>query len=164
MGSVNFELSITEERGGILLGGKIIDPGKAKNPVRLAIEVRIPNIAPHIPADKDADERKAKKELKRLMKNERLSLKWIDEKSVKPDILEPTDASSPEVSGPGIATLSGEFGKLGGAKLEFAAAPNSALTLSNDPTKPLLQGFTVRWLAEPAKDKESKARLSLQVK
>jgi len=161
---VLFELTLTEDRGGILLGGKVTSPGKVQNPLRLAISVKIPDLTPGDKPKEEEDEKKAKKELEKLLKGERLSVKWIDGKSERPTATEPIDASSAAVSGPGISALSGEFSKLGGAKLEFAAAPNSAMTLSNDPSKPLYKGFTVFWRPDMAKDPQSKARLSLQLK
>lgn len=162
---VLFELTITEDRGGILLGGKVTSPGKAQNPLRLAIKVRVPDLTPGGTSKKKVeDEKKAAKELEKLLKGERLSVKWIDGKSGRPTVTEPIDAASAEVSGPGISALSGEFSELGSVNLELAAAPNSAITLSNKPTNPLFKGFTVLWRPDMAKDPQSKARLSLQLK
>lgn len=159
-----FELTLTEDRGGMLLGGKVTSPGKAQNPLRLSIRVWVPDVTPYFTEKKEEDEKKAKKEMEKLLKGERLSVKWINGKSERPSTSEPIDASSSAVSGPGISALSAEFSKLGGAKLDITAAPNSAMTLSNDPSKALIKGFSVIWRQDIAKDPLSKARLSLVLK
>ena len=163
---VLFEITATETGGGLLLGGKISSQGTVKSPLRFSIGVRFPEITPFFEksSEKEKDEKKQKREMEKLMKEERLSVKWIDGKSEKVSIAEPIDGAGPTVSGPGVSFLSGEFSRLNRSKLEIMAAPNSAMVVKNDPSKALMMGFSVVWRADMAKDPQSKARLSLQVK
>jgi hypothetical protein len=161
-GDASFEATLNNDRGKISLGGKLLEPGTLKNPLRFAILVSFPNGYPY-----DLERAAGKKEEKAFadkIKSDRLQLKWTSGKSVKPSLAEATDAASQEINGPGISALSLEMSSYQGKKVEFFASDGSSFTLSNGAGKPLHEGFKATWLADPAKDPQGGARLIFEVK
>ena len=41
-GDIGFEVFVSEERGGISLGGRLLEPGALKNPTRFCIATKVP--------------------------------------------------------------------------------------------------------------------------
>lgn len=168
-GDVGFEAYITENGGAISVGGKLLDPGTSvKNPLRFAIRASFPN--PYGDVKQKAAEndkvavKKEAKAMEKTMEKDRVMLKWTDGKSAKPKLIEPVDASSKEINGPGIAALSAEFSTYQEKKYILIASENSSMTLFNSAPKPLSEGFAVLWVADVAKDPDAKARLNVEVK
>ena len=168
-GDAEFEAYITEDRGAISVGGKLIDPGTlSKNPLRFVIRVSFPSPYGDVKEKADGSDRAAvKKEAKvmdKKMAKDRVQLKWTDGKSTKLKLVEPVDASTKEINGPGIEALSAEFSTYQDKKYTLIASENSLMTLSNSAPKPLCEGFVVTWLADLIKDPTAKARLTVDVK
>ncbi len=168
-GDAGFEASITEERGVISVGGKLLDPGTlTKNPLRFAIRATFPNpygdVKEKAPENDKAAVKKEAKALEKKMQNDRLQLKWTDGKSTKLELIEPVDTSSKEINGPGISALSAEFSTYQEKKCILMASENSSMTLFNSAPKPLSGGFAVIWMADAVKDPGAKARLNVNVK
>ncbi len=168
-GGAEFEAYITEDRGAISVGGKLLNPGTlTKNPLRFAIRANFPN--PYGDAKGKAAEndkaavKKEAKAMEKTMQKDRLQVKWTDAKSSKLDLIKPVDASAKEINGPGIAAFSVEFSTYQDKKYILIASENSSMSLSNSAPKPLSEGFAVTWLADPAKDPSAKSRLSVDVK
>jgi hypothetical protein len=160
-GGAEFELNLEQARGIIFIGGRILDPGTlTKNPIRFAVRVRIPN---GYPDGIDATDKSNKALLKKI-KDDALTLKWIDGNRVKQDLKVTIDAASEELNGPGIASAEVEISSYHGNRFIFTAAPHSAIALRNPEPAPLHQGFTIIWAADPAKDPEGKARLAIDAK
>jgi len=166
-GDAAFECYLTEDRGVFSLGGKLLDSGTlTKNPLRFAIRVSFPDAyysEKESPKEK-VDERKAAEAFEQKISKDRVQLKWTDGKSSRPSVADPVDAGSKEISGPGIAALGVEFSSYQEKKFLLLASENSLMTLRNSDTKPLHAGFYVYWVADPAKDPEGKARLTIEVK
>jgi hypothetical protein len=161
-GEASFEISINEDRGVISLGGRLLDPGTlTKNPVRFSIRLKFPDAYPY---QKATGDKKEEKELKEKTKNDRLQLSWTDGTRVKLPTDKPVDAGSKEINGPGIAAMQVEFSSYDEKKFEFTASKSSSMTLSSAQSAPLYEGFTLTWMADPAKDPEGKERLSFEVK
>lgn len=160
-GDAGFEIFINEERGGISLGGRLLEPGTLKNPLRFAIELKIPDV--YAAMRKDGD-KKAEKAFEERTRRDRLQIIWTDKKSVKPSLTERVDASSKEVSGPGIAAVQLELGAYDQKKIEVTASEGSSITLTNKPPASLLEGFSMTWAVDMAKDPEGKARLGFGMK
>jgi hypothetical protein len=161
-GDAAFEVFVSEVNGVISLGGRLLDRGALiKNPVRFSIRLKFPDAYATTKASGDKKEEKA---LKDKMRSDRLQLTWTDGKIVKQATDKAVDAGSKEINGPGIAAMQVEFGSYDERKFEFAASENSSMTLSGGPAAPLHDGFTVTWVADPAKDPNGKARLSLEVR
>jgi hypothetical protein len=159
-GEASFELTLEQARGVISLGGRLLDPGTlTKNPLRFSILIKFPSAY-------RSDNRRDKREQKAFEKktgDDRLDLTWIDGKRKKQAFTEKVDASSKALGGPGIAAAEVEISSYKGRKFEFIASRNSTLALANE-KGPLHEGFEIRWLPDPAKDPQGKARLSLEVR
>jgi len=167
-GDAAFEAYMTEDRGAISVGGKLVDAGGlTKNPLRFGVRVNFPNAYANEKekaADPKVDAKKAAKDFEQKIGKDRLQLKWTDGKPLKQDLTASIDATSKEVNGPGIAALSLEYSSYQGNKFILLASDNSSMTLSNASAKPMNTGFVVYWAADPAKDPEGKARLTIDVK
>lgn len=160
-GDVEFEVVVSEERGAIILGGRLLNPGALKNPTQFSIEVEFPNSLPE--AKKDGDKRDAK-ELEDKIKGDKVQLTWTDGKRVKIPASKAVAGVSQEVTGPGISTATVEFIAFKDRKFQLTASPNSSMTVSNPATRPLSEGFSFNWTADLAKDPEGKARLAIEVR
>lgn len=169
-GEIGFEVFVSEERGSIILGGQLLNPAELKNPTRFSIEVRIPSALPEAKTggddDKDdkKDDKKAAKEREEKTKDDRLQLVWTDGKKTRITGDKAVEGSSKEVTGPGISAALIEFGAFKERKIVVTAAPNSSMKLSNAGSRPLPEGFSLFWSADPAKDPQGKARLAIEVK
>ncbi len=161
-GDASFEVFVNEDRGVISLGGRLLDPGTlTKNPIRFSIRVKFPDA---YPSRKAAADKKGERALKETTKDDRLQLTWTDGKRLKQPADTAVDASSKEINGPGIAAMEVGFSSYDEKKFEFTASENSSMRLSGTQAVPLYDGFTLTWMADPAKDPEGKARLSFAVK
>ncbi len=169
-GDAEFEAYLTEARGTISVGGKLLSPGTlTKNPLRFGIRVNLPNAYPYENGkseekDSKADAKKAAKALEEKTKNDRLQLKFTDGKARKQSLTEAVDASSAEVNGPGISALSWEVSTFQDKKILLVASENSVMKLTNGTAKPMNTGFAVTWTPDLAKDPDTKARLTIDVK
>ncbi len=161
-GDIEFEASVTEDRGAFILGGRLLNPAGLKNPTRFTIEVGIPKALPK--PKKDEDEKKAAKELEERIKDDKVQLLWTDGKKARITSDQQVEGSSKEVTGPGIATASIEFAAFGERKITVTASPNSSMQLSNKAKQSLSEGFTLSWSADPAKDPNGKARVAFEVR
>lgn len=160
-GDAAFEVFINEERGVISLGGHLLEPEKSKNPLRFAIELKIPSVYAEVKKNGD---KKAEKAFEDRTRRDRLQLIWTDQKVVKQSLSEKVDASSKKISGPGIAAVQLELGAYEGKKIEVAVSENSFITLDNQASASLISGFSITWTADITKDPECKTRLSIRVK
>lgn len=161
-GGAGFEVSLHEDHGVISIGGKLLEPGHLKNPLRFVIKVDIPNAYPH-DKKKDAGKKEAKA-FEQKTERDRLQLKWIDGKSRKQSLSDSVDAASKEINGPGIAAMSLEFSSYQEKRFEFIASADSSMTLTNSGIGALNEGFAIVWQADTTKDPDGKARLSFEVK
>ena len=160
-GSASFEIFINEERGGISLGGRLLEPGTSKNPMRFAIDLKIPDVY----ADtKKGGDKKAAKAQEEKAKKDKLQLIWTDKKAVKQSLTEKINASSKEISGPGITSVLLELDAYNGKKIEVIASENSSITLENKQPASLIDGFSMTWTSDISKDPEGKARLIFGMK
>lgn len=166
----------------------------AKNPLNFGIRVKFPNAYPKANVetkkeekqDEDKEmtkeekraERKAKRDAEKeagkksakdkaaqeKIEDDRIELKWTDGTRKKQTFDTEVEAGSKELNGPGIAAASVEISAYQGRKFLFIASPDSAMTLMNEKPAPLFEGFAISWKPDPAKDKEGKARLNIEVK
>ncbi len=161
-GDASFEVTVDEARGGISLGGHLIEPGTlTKNPLRFCIEVRFPNV--YADAKKDGD-KKVVKAFEDKTKGDRVQVAWADKKRKKLDTAESIDATSKDINGEGIVATEVEFASYDDRKFEFTATENSLMTLSNKQPGALRDGFSLTWAADPAKDPQARCRLNLEMK
>ncbi len=161
-GDAGFEVTVSEDRGIVSLGGRLLDSGTLKkNPLRFSIRLKIPDAYPY---QKASGDKKVIKAFEEKTKSDRLQLTWTDGKRVKPPTDKPVDAGSKDFNGPGIAAAQIEFSSYQEKRLEISASPNSIITLSSARPAPLREGFFLTWVADPAKDPEARAHLSFEVR
>ncbi|MGL4398256.1 MAG: hypothetical protein ACRCXD_00175 [Luteolibacter sp.] len=161
-GDIEFEVTVTEDRGAMILGGRLLNPAGLANPTRFSIDLGIPKAVPK--PKKNVDEKKAAKEEKERIKSDKVQLVWTDGKRARITGDQEVEGSSKEVTGPGITTASVEFAIFEDRKITVTASPNSSIQLSNKAKQSLTQGFTLSWAADPAKDPQGKARVALEIK
>ena len=159
-GGAGFEVFLNEDRGVLSLGGRMLDPGSLKNPLRFSIRLRFPEAYPQ----SEFDDRKKIRAFEGKLRGDRMHLTWTDDKRVRQSISDVIDASSEKVNGPGIAALQMEFSTYEGNRFEIFAVRDSSIRLSNNGAAPLHTGFNLTWMPEPEKDLEGKARLLIEVK
>lgn len=160
-GDATFEVVINEERGAIVLGGRVLTPGTLKGPLRFAIRAKVPAA---YPSAKKAGDRKIERAFEDKIKNDRLTVEVLDGKRVRREtgeILSPEDRLPERTL---LSAVRAEFGSYGGRKLGFTASEHSTMELSESQVKPLHQGFTVHWRPDPANDPQGKARMTIEVK
>lgn len=160
-GDAGFEVFVNEDNGGISLGGHLLDAGKLKNPVRFFIELKIPDA--YSKAKKDGDKKQVKA-FEEKIKKDRLQLAWTDKNRVKLALSDKVDANSKEINGPGIAAAQIEIAAYDDKQIQVTASEMSVLQLSGNQERPLHEGFSFIWAADPEKDPENKARLRIEVK
>ncbi|WP_367875028.1 hypothetical protein [Luteolibacter sp. Populi] len=153
-GDAKFEVNFELEKGAIRAGGKILDKGQLSNP-RFVMRIQVPFVYLY---EKDAEK------LKEKVKNDRMEVVRTDGKKLKLEMDKPLDAETAEYSGPGITQARIEIAYYGGHKLDVATTPGAAFELWNKEEKALIEGFTLGWKHDAAKDPEGKARLTFQLK
>ena len=159
-GGASFEITLEQARGVVSVGGRVLAPGTlTKYPLRFSIRIKFPSAYRN---DNRRDKRE-QKAFEKKIRDDRLDLTWTDGKRKKQSFDKKVDASSKELNGPGIAAAEIEISAYKGRKFEFIASQNSTIALSNE-KGPLHEGFEIRWLPDPVKDPQGKARLSLEVR
>jgi hypothetical protein len=161
-GDASFEITVEKSRNGVLLGGKIVEPGTlTANPLRFSIALTFPNV--YLNSKKKGD-KKIEKAFEDLIDEDRIQLVMADRKKVKLTPSESVDASAKEFNGAGIMEAEISLSPYQGKSFVFAAAPNSSMTFSNSKPGPLHDGFVVTWAGDAAKDANGTARLSIGMK
>lgn len=160
-GDIEFEATVSEERGMIMLGGRLLNPTALKNPTQFSIDVRIPSATPEAKADSN---KRDAKELEDKMKADKIQVTWTDGKKARIPANKAVEGASKEVSGPGITAANIDFSAYKDRKIQLTASPNSSIMISNPSTRPLSEGFSLNWTADPAKDPAGKARLAIEIR
>ncbi len=160
-GDAKFEVTVNEDRGVVSLGGRLLDPGTLKNPLRFSLRLKFGEA---YPSEKTVRDRREQKEFEDKTRGDSLQLTWTDGKRVKQATTKSIDAGSAEVNGPGIAAAQIEFSSYQGNKFLATASASASMKLSNSPAGALQDGFMLTWTADPAKDPQGKARLTIDVK
>lgn len=160
-GDIGFEVFLTEDRGVISLGGRLLEPGSLKNPTRFCIATKVPSV--YVDATPDGD-KKQQKAFEDKIKDDRVQINRKDGKRAKFSTMDPVDGGSAEVTGPGLDGLLIDISSYKGKKIQLSATPNSSLELKNASKRPLGDGFSVVWAADLAKDPKAEARLLIEIK
>lgn len=163
-GDAVVEATFEQARGLISVGGRVIEPGTLKNPLRFTARLYFPTPYPHdLDIDKSTD-KKAVKTFEEKIKNDRISMKWTDGKGKKLGFSESVDATTTEINGPGISAAEIEVSLSAGKKFTLTSSANTAMKLWNAKPAPLYRGFTFHWSPDPAKNVDGKARISIELK
>lgn len=153
-GDARFEVTLEFDGDQISAGGRILDKGKLGNP-RFVLRLIVPNVYYY---DKDEDKREDK------AKKDRIDLLRTDGKKLKLDLLTPLDAETEKFNGPGVSQARVDIAGYKDHRFEFDAGANAAFEFWNRGEAALIEGFTLGWKPDPAKDPDGKSRLVLKVR
>jgi hypothetical protein len=153
-GGARFEVNLEFDGDQITAGGRLLDKGTLANP-RFVLRFQVPDAYYN---DTDAGKRAEK------AKRDRVDVVRTDGKKLKLDLLEALDAESAAVSGPGLSQARLDIAGFKGHRFDFEAGPNAAFELWNNGEKALIEGFSLGWKPDPAKDPEGKARAVIKVR
>lgn len=153
-GNARFEVTLEFDGKEIRAGGKMLDKGTLINP-RFRLRVQVPNIYYY---DKDP------KKLAAKAADDQVSLVRTDGKKLKLEVLEALDAEAADVGGPGVSQARIEMAGYAGHRFDLNAGAAGSFEFFNTGTAQLSQGFSFIWKADPAKDPQGKARLSVEVR
>ncbi len=161
-GDAAFEIQVTEDRGIVSVGGRLLDCGALeKNPMRFFVRMKFPSVYTY--GKLQADQKKQKAFEKKIA-NDSVRLIWTDGMKTKLAMEESLDAKSKEVNGPGISAAEIEFSPYREKKFLVTASEGASLMMANEKPGPLSRGFTLTLASDPAKDPDGKARLRFEVK
>lgn len=153
-GGARFEVTLEFDGDQISAGGRLLEKGSLANP-RFVLRFQMPDVYYH---ENDA-EKKAEK-----AKRDRIDLVRTDGKKLKLDLMTPLDAESAEFNGPGISKARVDIAGYKGLRLELDAGENAAFEFSNRGEQALVEGFTLGWMPDPAKDPAGKGRVILRAR
>ena len=162
-GGAAIELTIEQNHGMVLLGGRVTDPGTLKNTLRFTFSAKIPSLYLVSGAAKALSKKDEQARQKKIA-GDKVSVKGLDGKHRKASLEKRVDASSADLTGTGLASAEIDSSVYIKKKIRFIASPDSALTLKNEGGGALHEGFVIRWEADKAKDPTGKARLAVDVK
>jgi hypothetical protein len=173
-GDAVLEITIEQSRGIVFIGSRVLEPGAFTNPLYGSVTIDFPKVNPPAApgnANGGINEREAKraakkkaKETEDRLKEDSLSLKRIDGQKQKVTFEKPVDAGNKEINGTGIASTEVKIAAYGKKRFFFTASPESLLKLSNTKPASLSEGFSIQWSPDPAKNKDGKARLAIEIK
>ena len=159
-GGATFEACIEIDRGVLTVGGRLLESGTAKNPLRFGVRTVFPSAYKNAKrTEKDDAKQFAKK-----IKDDRIQIVWTDGKRTKLESTTKLDPESKATNGPGITDLKVEFSAYQGRSFGFKAAPQSKIVLWARQEQEAHEGFSATWYPDPAKDPEGKSRLAIEIR
>lgn len=161
-GDAAFEVTIEQARGVMSMSGKLLEPGTLKNPLKFVIRAVFPSVYRH--ANADLKDKKAEKAFEKKIEDDEVNLKWTDGTRKKITNEKEVLVGTPDFNGPGIAEIEVEMASYKGRTFQFSASEGSSMTVWNAKSALIHEGFRIEWSADPAKDKDGKARFTFQVK
>lgn len=156
-GDIAIEVRVAFDGKLIRIGGRVTDPGKSKNPLRLVIRSTITD--PYKGSDL------SDKNFKRKVEDDEVRVERVDGKNDKLAVDEPVEAGSEEINGKqGLRAVRFEMQAYPDRRIEFTADEGSSLALWNRQKQPLLDGFSINWRHDPAKDAAGKTGFTIEVR
>lgn len=153
-GGARYEVKLEFDGDQITAGGRLLEKGTLADP-RFMIRIQVPDVYYH---ENDAG-KKAEK-----AKKDRVDLVRTDGKKLKLDLMTPLDAESAEHNGPGIQQARVDIEGYRGLRLDFDAGKDAFFEFWNKGEVALVEGFTLGWRPDPAKDPEGKGRIVLRAR
>lgn len=153
-GGGRFEVTLEFDGDQISAGGKLLEKGKLGNP-RFVLRFVVPNVYYY---DKDEEKREEKS------KRDRIDLVRTDGKKLKLDLMTPLDAETEKFNGPGVSQARVDIAGYKDHRFELDAGANAVFEFWNRGEAALIEGFTLGWKPDPAKDPEGKSRVVLKVR
>jgi hypothetical protein len=159
-GEAAFAAEIEADRGAVLVGGRITDPGTlTANPLQFVIRVTFPSAYRSV----SVAARQEKPFLRRV-DGDRLDLVFTDGKRLRHKTAEAVDANDPKLNGAGIASAKVQIDAYQGRVFDLSATGGANMILRNAGGAPLHDGFALHWRVDTAHDPEGLARLRIEVK
>lgn len=153
-GGARFEVNLEFDGDEISVGGKLLEKGDLANP-RFVMRFIVPDVY-YFEKLIEKREEKAKKD--------RVELLRTDGKKLKLDLVTPLDAETKEFSGPGVSQARIDIAGYKDNRFELEAGENAAFEFWNRGEAALIEGFTLGWRLDPAKDPEGKSRAVVRVR
>jgi len=173
-GGGSFEFTLEQNRGVLIMGGRMLNPEEVNPPHRFAIEIKVPaqltsgnlNTLSKLTAAEpdDSRARREHREFMRQFRSDRIALRWIDQQSGRFQLTETFDDDATAINGPGIAELELQSHIYRARRLVINAENGSAITLTPTREGMLQPGFTLLWMNDPEKDPDAKARVAIAVR
>ncbi|MFZ9935484.1 MAG: hypothetical protein ACO3JG_00340 [Luteolibacter sp.] len=173
-GGANFEYTLRQDRGTLVMGGRFLNSEKTKTPHQFAIAIKIPA---QLTSGKietlykllgaPANDRAALRELRdfqREFRSDRLTVRRIDGSEDRYPLSEPVEGGLTAINGPGIAELDLQSSIYQARRIVITAQEGSALTMETTRENLLQPGFTLTWKPDPAKDPEAKSCVAITVR
>ena len=174
-GGVKFEFPLQQNKGVLLIGGRLAEGQEFKTPHRFELEIKVPAQLSKARLDTlskltqgASGDRAARRELRDFMRDfrdDRLSVRRIDGTEARYPLADPIEGGVAAVNGAGIAELELQSGIYEARRLVITAENGSALAIvATTRENQLLPGFILAWKSDPAKDPEAKARMAISVR
>ena len=144
-GDAAFEVTVSPERGGVGVSGKLIDKGSLTNPIHFEISLDVKPY-PQKPG-KDQDEIET---FERRVKKDALRYDTVSRERGKIEFLEEINPAT--VIGESVARLDFKTDAFDKKEFEITTTDKAKLTFEDLGTKPLWSGFTLRWRVDEGTD------------
>jgi hypothetical protein len=147
-GDAAFEVTVHPERGGVAVTGKLTDKGTLTNPLHFEISLDLrpyPRKPTDEPATIKAFEKRAKEDVLKYetVSRKREKIEFLEEKNPATTVGEP------------ISRLEFTTDGFNNHDFEIQTTDKAKLTFQDDGTKPLWNGFTLRWRVDEGADPKS---------
>ena len=144
-GDATFEVTVSPERGGFSVSGRITDKGTITNPLHFAISA---DFTPYV--SKPGDDESEIERFQKRAKKDVLRYETVTGKREKLEFLEETN---PALSVPEAITKAQiETDGYGGIEFTLQASEKSQLTFDDKGSRPLWKGFTLCWKVDESVD------------
>jgi len=151
----SFEAEMEFDGSKMFFGGRVLDPGKTKNPLRFAVKIVMRDLYHGAdPTDR---------EFRRKVKDDEVRYQTLDGKRGKIEMGEVVDVAK-TVGEKGLSSMRFETDAYQGRRFEFSCVDGGAIQIEHPDGKPLTGGMMITWRSDPAKDAEGKARLEITVR
>ncbi len=154
-GGASFEVVMEFDGSKLSIGGRVLDSGKLKNPLRFVVKTVMRDLY-HGADPKD-------REFRRKVKDDEVRYQTIDGKRGKIEMGEVVDVAK-EIGDKGLATMRFESDAYDGRRFEFSCVDGGAIRIEHPAGKPLVGGMMINWYSDPKKDTEGKARLEISIR
>ncbi len=144
-GDAAFEVTVSPERGGVGVSGKLTDKGTLTNPIHFEISL---DVKPY--PQKPGDEEAKIKTFEKRAKDDELRYDTVSRKRGKIEFLEETNPAT--AIGESLAKLDFQTDAFDNKDFEIITTDKAKLTFEDLGTKPLWNGFTLRWRVNEGAD------------
>lgn len=155
-GDAAFEVTVTPERSGFSVSGRLTDKGTLTNPLHFAISA---DFTPYV--SKPGDDPSKMERFEERAKKDVLRYETVSRKREKLEFLEETNPAT--TVSEALTSAHIEADGYDGIEFELKASEKSKLTFDDKGPRPLWKGFTLRWTANEGVDTATQ-KLTVTVK